>query len=83
MNTFQSGSSLTFQGRFGNDVKDEHGTSYKQNHRGYGLSPSSGILNNWEIQRFGNCITFRLQMKGGRHLLSWVPQKELISLITE
>jgi hypothetical protein len=28
---------------------------------------------------FGNCIYFRPQVRGGRHLLLWVPYKELTS----
>jgi hypothetical protein len=38
-----------------------------QNHWVCGLYPSSGILN------FRNWICFRLQMRGRRHLLCWVP----------
>jgi hypothetical protein len=35
-----------------------------------------------ETRRFGNWICFRPQVKGGRrHLLSWAPYKELISII--
>jgi hypothetical protein len=44
-----------------------------QNHWFYGLCPSSGILINYKTQRFRNWICLRLQAKGGRHLLCWIP----------
>jgi hypothetical protein len=46
----------------------------------YGLCQLSAFLNNLKTKRFGNCICFRLQGSGWRHLLCWVPQKELTSI---
>jgi hypothetical protein len=37
-----------------------------------GLCQSQGILNNWKTHRFGNWTCFRLQIRGGIHLLCWV-----------
>jgi hypothetical protein len=46
----------------------------------YGFLPSCGILNNYKTQRSGNWIYFVLQVSGGRHLICWVPYKELNSV---
>jgi hypothetical protein len=46
----------------------------------YGFLPSYGILNNYKTQRSGNWISFALQVSGGRHLICWVPYKELRSV---
>jgi hypothetical protein len=51
-----------------------------ENHWASGLCPSFGILNNCKTQRFGNWNCFRLQVREGKHLLCWVPQKELTSI---
>jgi hypothetical protein len=34
----------------------------------------------YKSQRFRNWISFRLQVRGGRHLVCWGPQKELTSI---
>jgi hypothetical protein len=39
-----------------------------QNHWVSRLCPSSGITNNYKTQRFGNWISFHIQVKGGTHL---------------
>jgi hypothetical protein len=44
-----------------------------QNHWIYGFCSTSRIVNNYKAQRFVNWICFCLQVKGGRHMLSWVP----------
>jgi hypothetical protein len=53
-----------------------------KNHWVSGLCPLSGILStsNYRTQRFGNWIYFRLQVRGERHLLCWVPKEELTSV---
>jgi hypothetical protein len=51
-----------------------------QYHWVYGLCPSSGILNNYKTQCFGNCISFRLQVSGREGLLCWIHMKELTSI---
>jgi hypothetical protein len=51
-----------------------------QNSRVYGLGLLSGILNNLKTRRFGNWFYFRLQVRGGKHILCWVPLKELNSV---
>jgi hypothetical protein len=38
-----------------------------------GLYPTSWILNNWKMQRFGNWICFSLQVSEGRQLLCSTP----------
>jgi hypothetical protein len=43
-----------------------------QNYWVYGLGPTSGIINNWKGQCFGNWACFCPQAKGGRHLLCWI-----------
>jgi hypothetical protein len=32
-----------------------------------------GIQNNYKTQNFGNWVCFRLLVRGGIHLLCWVP----------
>jgi hypothetical protein len=51
-----------------------------ENHWVYGLHPSSGILNNHKTQCSGKWVFFHLQVRGGRHLLCWVPQKDISSI---
>jgi hypothetical protein len=51
-----------------------------QNHCVCGLCPSSRILNDQETEHFKNWICFHLQIRGGTHLLCWVPQKEVTSI---
>jgi hypothetical protein len=50
-----------------------------QNYWSFGLRPSSGILETWmhNVSETGSVSFFRW---GGRHLLCWVPEKELISI---
>jgi hypothetical protein len=52
-----------------------------QNHWIPWLCPSSGIPNirtcNCKTQCFGNWISCCLQVRGGRHLLCWIPYKVL------
>jgi hypothetical protein len=43
------------------------------NHWVCGLSPSSGIASIQKTQGFGNWVYSRLHVRGGRHLLCWVP----------
>jgi hypothetical protein len=40
-----------------------------QNHWVCGLCPLPGILDDQKTEPFGSWICFRLQVKGGRHLL--------------
>jgi hypothetical protein len=49
------------------------------NHCDYALCLSSGIVNNYKTRRFGNWITFRLQVREIKHVLCWIPQKERTS----
>jgi hypothetical protein len=51
-----------------------------QNHWASGLCPSSGVLNNYKKQRFRSWSCSCRQVRGGRHLLSWVYCKELVSV---
>jgi hypothetical protein len=48
-----------------------------QNHWVCGLCQSSGTLNNYKTQRFGNLARFRLRVRGGRHILCWIPYEDL------
>jgi hypothetical protein len=45
-----------------------------------GLCTSSGILNIYKAQRFGNWICIRPQVRGREHLICWVPLKKLTSV---
>jgi hypothetical protein len=51
--------------------------SYILNYLVCGLCLSSGIVNMWKTKRFGNQICFHLPVREVRHLLCWVPKKEL------
>jgi hypothetical protein len=44
-----------------------------QNHWVYGFCPSPRILNIYKTDRFGNWISFRLQVREGKHLGRWIP----------
>jgi hypothetical protein len=45
----------------------------------HSLCVPSGIPNDSWTQCFGTCICFRLQERGRRHVLCWLPQKEQAS----
>jgi hypothetical protein len=45
---------------------------YTQSYWVCGLCPSCGILNNRKTQRFWNWISFRVQVRVGKHLPCWV-----------
>jgi hypothetical protein len=51
-----------------------------QNHWLSGLFTSAEILNT-RMKRLGTLIYFRPHVKGRRHLLCWVPQKDEVSII--
>jgi hypothetical protein len=59
------------------DVVLRHSNTYFQNFWDFGLVPSSGILEN---TTFLQLDLFPSSGEKGRHLLSWAPWKELISI---
>jgi hypothetical protein len=46
-----------------------------QNHSASGLVPTSGAINNYKTQRFGNWVWFHFLVRRGRHLICWVLRK--------
>jgi hypothetical protein len=51
------------------NLKGSDDEVHTQSHWACGLCPFSRVLNNQKTQRFGSWISFRRQVRGGRHLL--------------